>query len=99
MNLIEFNRQKIASLCKIHKVNRLFVFGSVLTPRFNSESDVDLVVDFKDVPLENYVDNYFSFKSALSDLLNRDIDLLEDGGIKNRMLRANIDRTKRLIYG
>ena len=59
MNLIEFNRQKIASLCKIHKVNRLFVFGSVLTPRFNSESDVDLVVDFKDVPLENYVDNYF----------------------------------------
>ena len=47
MKLIENNIQKIIDLCKKHKVHKLFVFGSVLTSRFNDNSDVDLVVDFK----------------------------------------------------
>ena len=46
MKLIENNSQKIIDLCKKHKVHKLFVFGSVLTSRFNDNSDVDLVVDF-----------------------------------------------------
>lgn len=47
MKLIENNIQTIITLCKKHKVNKLFVFGSILTNRFNDDSDVDLVVDFK----------------------------------------------------
>lgn len=31
-------------------------------------------------------------------LLNREVDLLEEKGIKNKVLRANIDRNKQLIY-
>ena len=31
MKLIETNIQKIAALCKKYKVNKLFVFGSILT--------------------------------------------------------------------
>ncbi len=46
MKLIENNIQKIVALCKKHKVSRLFVFGSILTNRFNDDSDVDLVVSF-----------------------------------------------------
>ena len=46
MNLIENNSQKIFALCKKHKVGKLFVFGSILTDRFNEDSDVDMVVDF-----------------------------------------------------
>lgn len=41
-NLIEKNIQKIAALCKKHKVSQLFVFGSILTGRFNDGNDVDL---------------------------------------------------------
>ena len=43
MNLIELNIDRIIALCKKYKVNKLFVFGSILTDRFNKESDVDLL--------------------------------------------------------
>ena len=38
MKLIENNIQKIVALCKKYKVNKLFVFGSILTDRFNDDS-------------------------------------------------------------
>jgi len=99
MNLIEINIQRIIDLCKKHKVNKLFVFGSILTGRFNDKSDIDFVVDFSKIDLADYVDNYFDLKDSLQKLLGRDIDLLEDKAINNPVLRRNIDRTKQLIYG
>lgn len=99
MNIVTLNIQKIIALCQRYKVNRLFVFGSILTSRFRSDSDVDMLVDFKELPLEDYADNYLSLKSDLSLLLGREVDLLEDKGIRNPVLRNNIDRTKLLIYG
>ncbi|MEL5893657.1 nucleotidyltransferase domain-containing protein [Bacteroides sp. GD17] len=99
MKLIENNIQKIIALCKKHKVNKLFVFGSILTNRFNDNSDVDMVVDFGKVDLMNYADNYFDLKSALQDLFGRDVDLLEEKGIRNPILKKNIDNTKQLVYG
>jgi predicted nucleotidyltransferase len=89
----------IATLCKQHKVNKLFAFGSILTGRFNEDSDIDLVVDFKDVDLMDYVDNYFAFRDALTQVLGREVDLLEDKAIRNPVLRRNIDNSKVLIYG
>lgn len=99
MKLIENNIQKIIALCKKHKVNKLFVFGSILTNRFNDESDVDLVVDFNKVNLEDYADNYFDFKFSLENLFGREVDLLEDKAIRNPILRRNIDNSKLLVYG
>lgn len=99
MILIENNRQQITALCQKHKVNKLFVFGSILTNCFTDESDIDLVVDFNQVNLEDYVDNYLEFKYSLQDLLGRDVDLLEDKAIRNPILRRNIDNSKQLIYG
>lgn len=99
MKLIESNIQKIKDLCKRHKVHKLFVFGSVLTNRFNDDSDVDLIVDFNKTEVEDYFDNYFDFKYSLQDLLGREIDLLEEQTIKNPYLKKNIDSTKMLIYG
>ncbi|WP_297674779.1 nucleotidyltransferase domain-containing protein [uncultured Bacteroides sp.] len=99
MKLIENNIQRIIALCKEHKVGKLFVFGSILTNRFNEKSDVDMVVDFDKVDLEDYADNYFDFKFSLEDLLGREVDLLEDKAIRNPILRKNIDKSKRLVYG
>ena len=99
MKLIENNIQRIIALCKEHKVGKLFVIGSILTNRFNEKSDVDMVVDFDKVDLEDYADNYFDFKLSLEDLLGREVDLLEDKAIRNPILRKNIDKSKRLVYG
>lgn len=99
IELIEKNRMRIIALCKKHKVRQLFVFGSILTDRFNENSDVDMVVDFDQVTLEDYVDNYFNLKYSLQDLLGRKVDLLEDKAIRNPILRRNIDNSKQLVYG
>ncbi|HJD93744.1 MAG TPA: nucleotidyltransferase domain-containing protein [Bacteroides togonis] len=99
MKLIETNIQKIAALCKKYKVNKLFVFGSILTNRFNDNSDVDLVVSFNKAEVSDYFDNYFDFKYALEELFGREVDLLEEQTIKNPYLKKNVDTTKALIYG
>ena len=99
MFIIDSNREAIAQLCKSHGVSALSVFGSVLTEWFNSESDIDFLVSFKSLPLELYADNFFSFQNALSELLKREVDLIEDKAIRNPVFRNNVDRTKVLVYG
>lgn len=74
------------------------MFGSVLTDRFNDESDIDLVVDIDSNDPFDYADNYFNLKFALQDLFKRPINLLENKAIKNPFIRSNIDSSKFLIY-
>ena len=97
MDLIRNNIQKIASLCQRYNVSKLFV--SVLTSRFNEESDVDLLVTFNKSEVKDYFDNYFDFKYSLEELLGRKVDLLEEQTIRNPYLKKNVDATKTLIYG
>ena len=42
MKLIEDNSQGISAKCEKHKVSRLFVYGSILTERFDEDSEVVL---------------------------------------------------------
>lgn len=89
----------INRLCRENGVKTLYAFGSVLTDKFSDKSDVDLLIDIQsDDPLE-YGRKYFNFLFALQDMLSRPIDLLEDRAIKNKYLRSEIDRTKKMIYG
>lgn len=101
MKLIELNLQQIFDLCRKHKVRTLFVFGSILTDRFNDESDVDLLVDFETMDHNkfDYVSNYFGFRNSLEHLFNRKVDLIEEKGLRNKFFIANVNRTKQLIYG
>lgn len=99
MQLIDRHITTITSLCQRYKVNKLFVFGSVMSERFNEDSDIDLVVDFKKDEVEDYFDNYFDFKYSLQDLFGRKVDLVEEQTIKNPYFKRSVDSTKRLIYG
>lgn len=99
MKLIELHLFQISELCRLHNVKKLSVFGSILTERFDNDSDVDLLVDFNSQNIDDYVSNYFKLKEALEKLLKRNIDLLEEKGIKNKFIINNINRTKRVIYG
>ncbi len=99
MKLIELNISQIIALCKKYKVSRLFVFGSILTHRFNDASDVDLLVEFDRKAIPDYFTNFFDFKYDMESLLGREVDLLEGQTIKNQYLKCNIDASKQLIYG
>ena len=95
---IKAYKEDIDDLCRKHKVKSLYAFGSVVTGKFNPESDVDFIVDIKSTgPLE-YAENYFDLKFELESLLQRPIDLLEQKGLKNRYLIQNINKHKVKIY-
>ncbi len=101
MKLIEMNMDKIVALCRKYKVAKLWVFGSILTPRFNDNSDVDFSVNFdrNNIDLLDYADNYFDFVDELKSLFHRDIDLVCEDAVKNPYFRKQLDSTKVLIYG
>lgn len=99
MNRLDIYLVNIAKLCEIHKVKSLYAFGSVLTDSFNKDSDIDFIVDFSNVGLENYADNYFDFKFSLEDIVKHPIDLLEDKAIKNPYFKKAIYQQRKLIYG
>lgn len=98
MNFLNQYNAQIADLCRRYSVERLFAFGSVLTDRFNDESDVDLIVDIADESPLEYADNYFKLKFGLSDLFGRPVDLLENKALRNAQMRKHIDESKQLIY-
>ena len=50
----------INKLCKQNRVKSLYVFGSVLTDKFNDKSDIDLLVEIDSNDPLVYADNYFS---------------------------------------
>lgn len=103
MKLIELHLQKIIELCKIYKVKSLAVFGSILTNRFNEQSDVDFLVNFEPYDPDkmdfDYVTNYFDLKNSLEILFNRKVDLIEDGSQLNPYFRYCINKKKQQIYG
>lgn len=99
MDKLAFHISDIRELCKTHKVKSLYVFGSILSNEFNDESDIDLIVDFFPISVEDYADNYFEFKFSLQNILKRPIDLLEQKAIKNPYFLSNVNQHKQLIYG
>lgn len=98
-HIITDSVDKITALCEKHSVASLYVFGSVLTPSFNANSDIDFLVHFNTADISDYVTNYFNFKSSLESELGRSVDLVEDKSIRNPIFRHNVDRTKVPLYG
>lgn len=99
MNLLEANKESLHTLCKKHKVLKLYAFGSVLTPAFTKESDVDFLVEFERNSISDVGGNFFKFQFALEDLLGREVDLIEYSAIRNPYFKEEVDETKELIYG
>jgi predicted nucleotidyltransferase len=98
MDVLSQYVNQIRQLCLKHSVSELFVFGSILGDSFSEDSDIDFLVDFSNVSLEEYADNYFDLKFSLESLLDRDVDLLEKKALQNPYLLESIDSTKQLVY-
>jgi predicted nucleotidyltransferase len=98
MSVIEQNQKQIELLCETHKVKTLFAFGSVLTDRFNNESDLDFLVTFENVELNDYADNYFELAESLEKLFGRKVDLISEKTLTNPYLIKSINRNRHKIY-
>lgn len=100
MKIIELNMEKIAALCRKYKVAKLWVFGSILTPRFNEKSDIDLLVIFDKakIALLDMADIFFNFIDELENLFGRKVDLTIYTAIRNKYFKEEVDETKQLIW-
>ncbi|HLO80603.1 MAG TPA: nucleotidyltransferase domain-containing protein [Chitinophagaceae bacterium] len=98
MSIVTSHIAQIQTLCKENKVKELYVFGSVLTTNFKDDSDIDLLVDFFDLPPTEYTNRYFNLKFSLEEVFGRPVDLLERESLKNPYLIQAIDLHKELVY-
>ncbi len=73
--------EKFADVIKNYGVRRIGVFGSVVRGEAGEESDIDLLVEFSEVTL----DNYFGLKFFLEDLFGRKVDLVIAEDVKPRL--------------
>jgi predicted nucleotidyltransferase len=97
--LIKDKYADFVDLCHSHRVDKIYAFGSSITDHFNpNTSDIDLVVKVDIEDPADRGDALLSLWDKLETLFKRKVDLLTDESIKNPYLRANIDRTKKLIY-
>lgn len=74
----------LKKLCQRNQVKSLYAFGSATRDDFDDHSDIDLVVDFTESDPYKHADLYFEFKDKLEQLFERNIDLIEERGVKNR---------------
>jgi hypothetical protein len=102
VSTIAERQAEIASLCARFGVRRLEVFGSAATDEgFDpGESDLDFIVEFRpNHDLGPWLEQYFSLRDALSELLGYPVDLVMSSAMKNPYFIREADRTRRLLYG
>jgi predicted nucleotidyltransferase len=98
-HVLEGHRPELVDLCRKYRVRRLDVFGSAARGDFNEHSsDVDLLVEFDDMPHADRADAYLGFLTAVEALLRRRVDLVELGAVRNPYLRRGIEETRELVY-
>jgi len=70
-----------------------------VSDQLTDKSDVDFIVDFDAIDINNYADNYFDFKFSLQDILKRPIDLIEEKAIRNPYFKQAVNKQRKLVYG
>ena len=97
---IELHLEELRGLCRRFYVRRLDVFGSAARSDFDPErSDVDFMVEFdRGHPDALSFGTYFGLKEALEALLNRPVDLVEPGAVRNPYLKANIEGSREPVF-
>jgi predicted nucleotidyltransferase len=97
--IIENKLDTIKSICRSFGVEKLHVFGSVVSDNFMQDSDIDFLISFnKNLSVEEYTENYFALQYKLRDLFDRDIDIVTERTLNNPYFIESIEETKRLIY-
>ena len=95
--LIDRDRVGFSALLAANRVSRLYAFGSSLRGPFGPHSDVDVLVEV-DAPDEEAGRMLINVWNGLEKIFQRPVDLLTENSLRNPYLRAEVERTKQLIY-
>lgn len=88
----------IRRACERHGVERLRVFGSVLTDHFDPDtSDVDFLVTFQP-KRDNLFDDFFDLKFELEQIVGRGVDLVVERSLTNPFIKASVFGSAQELY-
>jgi hypothetical protein len=97
MSLAEL-REILAGPCRRHPVKSLKVFGSVARGESSDKSDLDLFVQFEELPAAQYANHYFGLLHELQDAVGTKVDLLTPGSVTRPSLARNIHEQGIIVY-
>lgn len=93
-NKINVNRIKLKSLAKKYDISSLCLFGSYARGDFRKDSDIDILVRFKNYP------GFFEFiklEEKLSELLGGRVDLVTESSI-SKYIKDSVLKQIKEIY-
>ncbi len=96
-NGISLERIDIENIVKRYDIKEISIFGSSIREDFNENSDIDLLIEFKNsenISLFDIID----IQDYFYNLTNRRIDIVEPSGLINPYRREAILSTKEPIY-
>ena len=81
-----------------HHVKAAHAFGSVCTDRFREDSDIDILVSFGVVPEGQYALNFWSLEEALTNLFQRQVEIVVEQKLRNPYFIKVMNQTKTPLY-
>lgn len=99
-SLLHGKQSELDELCRKFGVERLYLFGSAASGRFNPRtSDMDFLVRMADrQPTGAYADRYLSLAENLERLFDHRVDLVTEESIRNPHFRREVEATRQLVY-
>ncbi|NET42667.1 MAG: DNA polymerase subunit beta [Okeania sp. SIO2B3] len=97
---LKITENTIHNFCQKWQITELSVFGSILTDRFNQNSDVDILVKFSPEARISLFD-LENMESELKITLGRDVDIVTKKAIqcsRNWIRRQNILGSAQVLY-
>jgi hypothetical protein len=99
IDLIEFHRKQINEICRRYRVERLELFGSAASGKFDkASSDLDFIVQFTDADTPGIARRYFGLAEDLEQLFDRSVDLLTDRPFQNPYFAQAVAETREILY-
>lgn len=89
--------EQIKSFCRKWRVREFSLFGSVLRPDFNPESDVDVLVVFAENAGWDLWD-IIEMRDELKTIFGREVDLVEKRALRNPFRKHEILQTHEIVY-
>ena len=92
--MVQFNRERLVTLCEEHKVERLRIFGSAARSEERPDSDIDLLVDFS-VPVGFF--ELIELEEQLAEFFGKSVDLLTERGLSPYLRDSILSQTQVLF--
>ena len=94
---IQLPQKSIEDFCRKWEISEMSLFGSVLSNNFRSDSDIDVLVSFKDSAGWSLFD-FVDMIDELKTIFGRKVDLVEKDTLKNPFRRQSILASNKVIY-